>query len=74
MFYRGVFATTIFAILYFGFRQAVYGMYMQYGDEEGWDTSTSREYFTEQGQLLWMTRELDAKGKPVLWEPPAWLV
>lgn len=54
--------------------QAVYCMYMEYGEEEGWDTSTSRGYFTEQGQLLWMTRELDAKGKPVLWEPPAWLV
>jgi len=30
---------------------------------EGWDT-----YLLEQGRLLWMVRELDDEGKPVMWE------
>ena len=29
-----------------------------------------REYMTEQGQLLWMVRELDDKGNPVMWRIP----
>jgi len=28
------------------------------------------EYILEQGQLLWMTRELTPEGKPVLWQLP----
>lgn len=31
---------------------------------DGW-----REYMLEQGQLLWMVRELDEEGGPVLWNP-----
>lgn len=40
---------------------AVAGAYeLKYGDE--W-----RERMLEQGQLLWMVRELNAQGKPVMW-------
>ena len=28
------------------------------------------EELVEQARLLWMVRELDAEGKPVMWEPP----
>lgn len=29
-----------------------------------------REYMLEQGRLLWMCRELDDEGKPIMWEIP----
>jgi 5'-3' exonuclease len=29
-----------------------------------------RERILEQARLLWMVRELDAEGKPVMWELP----
>lgn len=38
----------------------------KYGDE--WDV-----HFLEQAQLLWMVRELDEDGKPVMFEIPEWL-
>lgn len=38
----------------------------KYGDE--WDV-----HFLEQAQLLWMVRELDEEGKPVMFEIPEWL-
>lgn len=42
--------------------------YALYGEEQGWDTDVSLQYLREQGRLLWMTRELDEEGNPVLWE------
>lgn len=51
----------------------VWEAYKWYGDEQGWDERVSREYFLEQGRLLWMTRELHEDGSPVLWNPPEWL-
>ena len=42
----------------------VLGAYMAaYGDR-------AEEELLEQGRLLWMTRELDKEGKPILWELP----
>lgn len=32
--------------------------------------ASAEKELLEQGQLLWMTRELDAEGKPVLWQLP----
>lgn len=44
-----------------GMHKAVAGLYeAKYGDE--W-----KDRMLEQGQLLWMVRELDAQGKPVMW-------
>ena len=40
--------------------EAYKGVYGDRGEEE----------LLEQGRLLWMTRELDKEGKPVLWELP----
>ena len=31
---------------------------------------TWKEYLLEQGQLLWMVRELDEEGKPIMWRMP----
>lgn len=36
-------------------------------EEKGHD----EEYFLEQAYLLWMVRELDEEGRPVMWEPPS---
>ena len=44
--------------------------YYDYGQEQGWDIKTSRDYFLEQGRLLWMTRGLWTDGSPILWEVP----
>lgn len=33
-------------------------------------SETWQEYLLEQGRLLWMVRELDENGKPVMWEMP----
>jgi len=51
----------------------IWEAYKWYGEEQGWEESVSREYFLEQGRLLWMTRELNEDGTPVLWEPPSFL-
>lgn len=51
----------------------VWEAYKWYGEDQGWQESVSREYFVEQGRLLWMTRELHEDGTPVLWEPPEYL-
>lgn len=37
--------------------------------KEQWGERAEEELL-EQGRLLWMTRELDADGKPILWELP----
>ena len=44
--------------------------YIHYGEALGWDEYLTRGYLLEQGQLLWMTRELDAHGRPVRWQIP----
>lgn len=44
--------------------EAVTAKYKEKLGEE-WET-----YFEEQVNLLWMVRELDDKGEPVLWKPP----
>lgn len=51
----------------------VWEAYKWYGEEQGWEESVSREYFVEQGRLLWMTRELYEDGSPKMWEPPEYL-
>lgn len=45
--------------------------YKAYAKQEGWDDKEARDYFLEQGRLLWMTRGLNRDGTPVLWEVPA---
>lgn len=35
------------------------------------DAGHTEDYLIEQAQLLWMTRELNEHGHPVLWQPPA---
>lgn len=47
----------------------VWERYMQYGLEQSFTTEDVRDYFVEQAQLLWMTRELDSFGNPVLYSP-----
>jgi hypothetical protein len=47
--------------------------YKWYGEQESWTFDTSLEYFVEQGRLLWMTRELNPDGTPVLWEAPEFI-
>ncbi len=52
--------------------EAVYGAYKDKflkGNPLG-DASTVRFQILEQGQLLWMVRELDEEGKPVMWKLP----
>jgi 5'-3' exonuclease len=44
--------------------QVVYECYLSYFDG---DVDKAEEYLTEQGQLLWMIRELDSDDKPVMW-------
>lgn len=46
----------------------VYDCYISYGESQGWSESQTREYITEQGKLLWMTRKLDAVGQPIQYE------
>ena len=46
----------------------VYTIYMEYGDWVGMSEDEIREYLLEQGQLLWMTRELHENGDPVLFQ------
>jgi hypothetical protein len=48
-------------------------LYKEYGAEQGFSEDDAREYFVEQGKLLWMTRELNPDGTPVQWEPPSFL-
>ena len=43
----------------------VYYLYMEWGDSLGWTDAAIREYITEQGQLLWMTRELNEFYHPI---------
>ena len=43
--------------------------YMTWGKEVGMAPEDVRDYFIEQAQLLWMTRELDSLGNPVLYSP-----
>lgn len=47
--------------------QFVWERYMAWGFEEGLSADEVAEYFKEQAQLLWMTRELDSLGNPVLY-------
>lgn len=49
--------------------QFVWDRYMAWGQEECLTAEEVREYFVEQAQLLWMTRELDCFGQPVLYQP-----
>ena len=48
---------------------AVYEAYAAWGQEEGLSQDDTLDYFTRQGQLLWMVREFDEFDDPVLWEP-----
>lgn len=47
-------------------------LYLEYAEEFfprlDWE-NMAKEYFVEQAQLLWMTRELNHDGTPVLWSP-----
>jgi len=43
--------------------------YVHWAKDAGLEFSEMLEYITEQGQLLWMVRELDDLGSPVMWEP-----
>ena len=47
----------------------VWERYMSWGKEVGMAPEDVRDYFIEQAQLLWMTRELDSLGNPVLYSP-----
>lgn len=44
--------------------------YDEYAKALEWSKEEGREYLLEQGQLLWMTRELNPDGSPVLWTLP----
>jgi 5'-3' exonuclease len=48
----------------------VYDWYCEWGKEEGLPVDFVNDYLTEQGRLLWMSRELDEDFEPVLWVPP----
>jgi hypothetical protein len=48
--------------------QLVYEMYMHWGLMEGYTDTMVKDYILEQGQLLWMTRELNEDGTPVLFQ------
>ena len=47
----------------------VYRSYCMWGKSEDLDSTEVLEYMTEQGQLLWMIREVDDLGDPVMWHP-----
>jgi len=49
---------------------AIMEAYIAFGEEIGWSEVSLKEYFLEQGQLLWMTRALDEERKPVRWSIP----
>lgn len=51
----------------FDCEQFVWERYMQWGLESGITADEVREYFQEQGTLLWMTRELNSFNEPVLY-------
>jgi hypothetical protein len=47
----------------------VWERYMKWGFDSGMSPEEVRDYFIEQGQLLWMTRELNDLLEPVLYQP-----
>lgn len=51
------------------FIEAVYECYCHWALSAGLDLTYLGEYMAEQGGLLWMVREFDALGDPVLWKP-----
>jgi hypothetical protein len=51
----------------------VWLLYKEYAEEVGLTEKDAMDYLVEQGRLLWMTRELNQDGTPVLWEPPSFL-
>jgi hypothetical protein len=46
----------------------MYELYLHWGISEGYTEKMIKDYITEQGQLLWMVRELDEHGAPVMWQ------
>jgi hypothetical protein len=42
--------------------------YLEWGAEIGWSHEATLIYFMEQAQLLWMVRELDHSGNPVMFK------
>ena len=47
----------------------VYRAYLAWGEESGMSEDETYEYMRDQGQLLWMVRELDLFDKPIMWLP-----
>jgi len=45
----------------------VYRAYIAMGAGAGWSEDQTKEYLTTQGQLLWMVREFDHFGQPIMW-------
>jgi len=48
--------------------QVVRSAYLNWGEAEGLSVSSTIEYFSEQGSLLWMIREVDSSGMPVMFD------
>lgn len=46
----------------------VYELYMYWGQMQGYSDSVVRDYILEQGQLLWMTREVFGDGTPLMFQ------
>jgi len=46
-----------------------YRAYLAMGRSAGWSETQTYEYLDTQGKLLWMLREMDEFGQPVMWEP-----
>ena len=49
--------------------ETVHLCYADWGLDQGMSQHETLEYMGLQGQLLWMVRELDNYGNPVIWEP-----
>jgi hypothetical protein len=50
---------------------AIYEAYAEWAQREQQDYTYYEDYVNEQGQLLWMLRELDDFNEPVTWHPDA---
>jgi hypothetical protein len=46
----------------------VYKLYLEWGNMLGYDEQVVKDYILENAQLLWMIREMDSEGQPVMFE------